>query len=863
MADQSPDLFAVRILGPDARPVGVGVLVGERQIVTCAHVVNAALGLDPRVQAQPADTLTVDFPLAHHPHSRSDPPRNKALVVRWLPPPREGVAGDDFAGLVLLAERAPDGTAPAQLAVNSPPIGRTVHVFGYPGTPPRPDGVWVATTVRGRVGGGRLQLDSGLDSALRIQPGFSGSPVFDYTTGRVVGLLASAAVGRSQERDSYAIGADRLRLAWPEGLDPRWHRRGYSAQVGYSLTAGASDLTILHVSDTQFGRHHLFGGNGLTSADRAQDTLFGRLHEDLSRLADDHGLRPDILVVTGDLAEWGLPSEFEQVTEFLSALSEAAEIPRRHVAIVPGNHDVNRKASEAYFADQESDEAEPVPPYWPKWRQFASAFAEFYADIDTVTFTPDEPWTLFEMPDIAVVVAGLNSTMAESHRDSDHYGWVGEHQLRWFADRLLDYRTRGWFRLAAVHHNVVRGADLDEENLRDADDLNRLIGETGMANLLLHGHTHDAKLHWLPSGVAVLSTGSAAVNSAARPTEVPNQYQLITVGRNGFTRHARQYALGQRRWIGDNRISPSGSDWHEHHIQELNAVDTTFSSGAIAGNSDPGTAGTRSVSGGRRTAAGPVDYESIGLSYGRSVNPQDDFLDRVAQATRVRFASATVTVRPGPIGYLRVSNPLPGGGAEQWPVGVVNGPVTDVVLATFHTQVHALFASADPSVRSEFVYGGPPAPNQLMALARKHGVRLRSFIEYQGLLDLRPLAERQSERLASDRIYPAQLYVPQRYRIVGGTNGHVLAGLIEQAITWLSADDARLVMVLGDFGRGKTSFLRQLARTLPSELPSVLPVLVELRGLEKAPTLDELLAQHLVRHGVEDINPAELPLHDP
>ena len=64
--------------------------------------------------------------------------------------------------------------------------------------------------------------------------------------------------------------------------------------------------------------------------------------------------------------------------------------------------------------------------------------------------------------------------------------------------------------------------------------------------------------------------------------------------------------------------------------------------------------------------------------------------------------------------------------------------------------------------------------------------------------------------------------------------------------------------MLGDFGRGKTSFLRQLARTLPAELPGLLPVLVELRGLEKAPTLDELLSQYLVRQGVEDINPAKL-----
>ena len=122
---------------------------------------------------------------------------------------------------MLIDERAPDGTAAARLAVDTPRPGRAVRVFGYPAG--RPDGGWVEAAVRGPVGGGRLQLDS--DSALRVQRGFSGSPVFDDGIGRVVGLIASAPLGAA-ERDSYAIGADRLRLAWPEVLAGRWQRAG-------------------------------------------------------------------------------------------------------------------------------------------------------------------------------------------------------------------------------------------------------------------------------------------------------------------------------------------------------------------------------------------------------------------------------------------------------------------------------------------------------------------------------------------------------------------------------------------------------------------------------------------------------------
>jgi WD40 repeat protein/3',5'-cyclic AMP phosphodiesterase CpdA len=854
MPEPSPETFIVQIFGPDERPVGVGALVGSREIVTCAHVINAALGLDPRAQAQPQGVVNVDFPLLDN-QARSRP-RLHARVQRWLPPPREGAVGDDLAGLILPEGQLPAGTAPARLIVNPPPTGSELSVFGYPGIPPRPDGGWVPTTVRGRVGGGRLQLDSGTDAALRVQPGFSGSPVYDNVAGRVVGLLASAAVGGTAERDSYAISADRLRLAWPEILDRRRPRAAASVRNGGRLSAGIPELTVVHVSDPQFGKHHLFGGNGLTPADRAHDSLFSRLHDDLSRLADEHGVRPDLMVVTGDLAEWGLRSEYEQATEFLAALCEAVEIPRKHVAIVPGNHDVNRKACQAYFADQEADEREPVAPYWPKWRPFAKAFADFYVDVEGVAFTPDEPWTLFEMPDLAVVVAGLNSTMAESHCESDHYGWIGEEQLGWFADRLEGYRGQGWLRIAAVHHNVVRGAAVDEENLRDADDLDQLIGQPNLANLLLHGHAHDGRLHRLSSGLVALSTGSAAVTAAARPAEVPNQYQLVTVRPEGFTRYARQYALGQKRWIGDNRISPNGSDWRDHQMYPLRDVQATFPpQTGVAQPEIPAAKATSSPSGGPTAVASDAAEENVPSDSGPT---RDGFLDQVAEATRARFPEATLALRPES-GYLRVSNPLPGGGAERWPVGAISGLMTDRALNTFLEQVHAQFASADPSVRSEFVCGGPPVPDRLVKLARQYGVRLRSFVDYQGLLDLRPLVERQNERLVNDRIYPARLYVSQRYRLVDGShNGEVSADLLAQAMTWLSADGARLVIVLGDFGRGKTSLLRQLARTLPDELPGVLPVLVELRSLEKAPNLDELLAQHLVRQGVDDVNPAKL-----
>jgi WD40 repeat protein/3',5'-cyclic AMP phosphodiesterase CpdA len=764
---QSPS-FIARVLGPDDAVGGLGALIGPRHVVTCAHVVNTALGRDALSQQQPRERVRVDFPLL------ADRTQAEAEVVMWRPPPGAGVAGDDIAGLELAGP--PPRAAVARLAVEAPRAGRTVRVFGYPGDAPRPDGTWVATTVQGLVSNGRLQLDSRPDSAWRIQPGFSGSPVIDDRAGRVTGLLVTAAPDAA--RDSYAIGAERLRLAWPEVLGARWQPSG---------ARGAEELTILHVSDPRFDREQPPGEE------------LARLPADLTGLAS-----PDLLVVTGNLAAQGLRSEFRQAMEFVAALAEEAEVPRRHVAIVPGNHDVNRRACKAYFEEQESDEEEPVPPYWPKWRQFSDAFRGFYAGLDTIAFTPDEPWTLFEMADLNVVVAGLNSTIADSHLAAGHRGHLGERQLRWFATRLADYRDQGWLRLAAVHHDPQGDG---EGRLRDAREADRLLP----VNLLLHGHALDARLHRLPSGLVALAGGDA-----------PAAYQLITVRRDGFTRFTRRYASARRRWGG-------ASSSHDYPLSD---TDKAFPP----------------------TMAAQAQFPERKRAGSRS-----EFFDRVADATRARVPGAIVTERPED-GYLRVTVLREGGRVEQWPVGVIDGPATEEAVSDFVARVHRQFAAEDPAAQSELVYRMPAAPGALADFALRNGVLLRSLIEYQGLIDLRPLAEAQRERLAGDRIYPARLYVDQRYRIVsgGGHTDEVRTGLVERTVQWLGVEGARLIVVLGDFGRGKTSFLRQLTRELPARLPGVTPILVELRSLEKAPSLDELLAQHLVRQGVEDINPGKL-----
>lgn len=213
-------------------------------IITCAHVVNAALGRDPRAQEPPGPQarVQVDFPMLDGPAGA----RSRSCAVQaWVPPPSRGLTGGDVAGLVLADKGLPEHASPAGLA--DPMVWDvTASVFGYPGDPPRPaEGAWAEVKLRGMNDNRGIQLDGGSESVIRLQPGYSGSPVV-MTSGAgadtVLGMLAVASTDRV--RGTCAIPVSELARAWPDVIDagqvkasPGVRNRGRKIAQRYQLQA--------------------------------------------------------------------------------------------------------------------------------------------------------------------------------------------------------------------------------------------------------------------------------------------------------------------------------------------------------------------------------------------------------------------------------------------------------------------------------------------------------------------------------------------------------------------------------------------------------------------------------------------------
>jgi WD40 repeat protein len=595
----------------------------------------------------------------------------------------------------------------------------------------------------------------------------------------------------------------------PSGDTPR--RRAPGTAPAFPPDAPAepgtrSALTVLHLPGPRFGR-------GLVDDDtpRTAEELQARIYGDLTRVTGAGVPAPDLLIVTGDLTETGSRREFATATEFLTGLRVLLSLEPNRLVIVPGGRDITAPACRAYFASCEADDIPPKPPYWPKWRHFTKLFDELYQGLDDLVFDHPQPWTLFGVPELRVVVAGLNSTINDSHREEDHYGWVGEAQAAWFAQRLRRYEQRGWLRIGVLRHAPAAqgGTDRDPAVLRDTPTLAGLLG--GQLNLLVHGPAAGTAITRLDCGLPLI------------PPAGPDHYQLLQITAEGLVRIPCRPA-GQ---------SPADRERTELACRWQGAGGTFAPTGSSAppdlGSPDPAT-----------ELIPPPDPDP---------DPTRLLLDQITEVCRTRYDNPKIRLIPGQPPHLLVSYREDGFVRQQRVAGHV-GQLTAADVERFLGQVHA----ADPGTGSELVYQGPPIPQTLRVEALRRGVRVRSFIEFQGLLDLREFVAGQTARLNTDPLYPPAIYVPQRFRELTGTDRTVRRNLTEELLTLLATDEGRLILLMADFGRGKTFALREVARRIPAELPQLIPILLELRSLEKAHSVEAMVAAHLANHGAELID---------
>jgi metallophosphoesterase superfamily enzyme len=90
-------------------------------------------------------------------------------------------------------------------------------------------------------------------------------------------------------------------------------------------------LKILHLSDFHF-----------TAVNAMQDIVMSSLSRQIESICNKES-KPNILIITGDIAFGGKKEEYEIAKVFIDKIAEFCEISNDKIFIIPGNHDVERK----------------------------------------------------------------------------------------------------------------------------------------------------------------------------------------------------------------------------------------------------------------------------------------------------------------------------------------------------------------------------------------------------------------------------------------------------------------------------------------------------------------------------------------
>ena len=196
-------VWAAAAPGDEPRVVGTAMLVAPGQLLTCAHVVAAALGRAADTEPAPTEAVLLDLPAVA-------PGRLlRARIEVWLPRRARPGGVYDIAGLSLEGPM-PEAALAVPLTLTEGSWERPCRVFGFPEG--RPDGSYASGSLRDVLANGWVMLRGGAEAREFTRPGYSGGPVYDQHG--VLGMLTEG--DRDQRvREAVMIPTETLLVAWP------------------------------------------------------------------------------------------------------------------------------------------------------------------------------------------------------------------------------------------------------------------------------------------------------------------------------------------------------------------------------------------------------------------------------------------------------------------------------------------------------------------------------------------------------------------------------------------------------------------------------------------------------------------------
>lgn len=218
-------------------------------------------------------------------------------------------------------------------------------------------------------------------------------------------------------------------------------------------------ITWLHLSDFHFAKEGGWDRSGTLKA--------------LHRFLDDRvasGWSPDFIFATGDLAWSGAKEEFDQAQVFFRDLAKSLRLSedefRSRLFVIPGNHDVDRKAMgpldegmlSLLLGKEGAARQELLAETFkdaPTMKLLGKRLAKYYQftenQLGAARRVPEErPWRVDfrEVAGVEVAILQLNTACFSGPRDAPEKLLLGRHQV----DEALAEASTARLRIVLQHH---------------------------------------------------------------------------------------------------------------------------------------------------------------------------------------------------------------------------------------------------------------------------------------------------------------------------------------------------------------------------------------------------------------------------
>lgn len=262
-------------------------------------------------------------------------------------------------------------------------------------------------------------------------------------------------------------------------------------------------MKILHLSDLHF-----------KSQDISQDIVLSSLIKAINKIFSKES-KPDILIITGDIAFSGKSEEYEKAAIFVNNICNICHVDKENIVLIPGNHDVDRAKINknhinwwyGFKTEQEISDVLKSDESFPKIFAKNEHFYEFLGKITNNSIIIERygqyiKEVKLDNEPIGIKIVGLNSSLFCGYDGDDKERLaLGLDQVN-ACDQVIDSDSE--IIISCIHHPLKCFHPSDRTSLTI---LQRF------SDIILSGHVHETSTTSVSDGIAgktvFLSAGSA------------------------------------------------------------------------------------------------------------------------------------------------------------------------------------------------------------------------------------------------------------------------------------------------------------------------------------------------------------------